>query len=146
MSDMHERIAGYDGRMSHKETIAISLNPPSPFFFFSSFVPLRVGLGDPSDLAPLIGGLLFLFGFTSQGGTTVLPPSRTITGTHKHLNYSFKVYMCAHKYTRYVTYDLFIFFLSPSEPCVRCKCFFTVVVDVLVARSPVTIVIFHAYE
>ncbi len=89
-------------------TIKVFLSPYSCFFllllllFFpnTSFIPLSVGLGDPSDLAPLIGGLLFLFGFTSQGGTTILPPSRTIASTHKHLNYSFSVYMCERKYTQ----------------------------------------------
>ena len=130
---MQERIAGYNGRMSRKELIAIFLTPPPITFFFSPFVPLPVGLGDPSDLAPLIGGLLFLFGFTSQGGTTILPPSRTITGTHKHLNYSFKVYMCAHKYTRYVTYDFFFSFSFHRLNSAYRVSVFTVVVDVLVA-------------
>lgn len=62
--------------------IFLNLAPSFPFdFFYTSLFPLTVGLGDPSDLAPLIGGLLFLFGFTSQGGTTILPPSRTINRT-----------------------------------------------------------------
>lgn len=81
-----------------------------------------------------MGGLFFLFGFTTQGGTTILSH---ISGTHKHLNYSFKVYMYAHKYT---LPDFFLFLTLDTELVLQWW---------LVSQSPpssVMIVIFLVYE
>lgn len=111
------------------------------FLSNTSLIPLPVGLGDPSDLAPLIGGLLFLFGFTSQGGTTILPPSRTSLA-HTNISITASKFTCAHTNTHNIGFFFFFFFFTLLEQV----SVFTVVVAVSVPTSPVMIVIFHVYE
>lgn len=109
------------------------------FLSNTSLIPLPFSLGDPSDLAPLIGGLLFLFGFTSQGGTTILPPSRTSLA-HTNISITASKFTCAHTNTHNIGFFFFFFTLLEQVSV------FTAVVDVSVPTYPVMIVIFHVYE